>query len=382
MTETPNISESDSSQPLLHEITLVTLRRQLLEWYDQEKREMPWRTAPSEYKTVVSEFMLQQTQVATVIPYFNRFVKQFPNWKKLAEADEQQVLAAWSGLGYYRRARMLKRAAEVIHQQYKGKLPHDLKALAALPGFGEYTVGAVASIALGLPAPLVDGNVRRVVGRLQAIEGDLSKGEGKEKLWAACRELVDPERPGDFNQALMELGATVCMPQDPMCLICPVFELCQARAMGATDRFSGRIERPTLRAVREVALALFKIEKKKKKLLILQRGEGSSFSGMWELPRLDDREIEEEGALTPQKVGFEVVRIRPKEANPLGTASSTFTHHKITTELFACSLPPRAAVRRQRHVQHLWVTREQLLELPSSKAQRKLYDLLDEAFEA
>lgn len=351
-----------------------SIRRQLLEWYDQEKRSMPWRDNPSEYRTVVSEFMLQQTRVDTALPYFERFTARFPGWRALAEADEQDVLNAWSGLGYYRRARMLKRAAETVHHKYGGKLPRDAKKLAALPGFGEYTTGAVGSIALGMALPLVDGNVRRVVGRLRALEGPLNAGPGKQALWDVCTEMVDPERPGDFNQALMELGATVCSPQDPMCLVCPVFAHCQARAKGDPTRYSGRIERPPLRIVQEIAVVLTKEIKGREQILLLRRGESGSFSGMWELPRLDEREIEED-ELTPERVLFEVVRIRPRTAESIGEAESSFTHHKIKTRLFKCPMPPRAAVRRQRHVQHEWIRPEEFEKLPSSKAQRRLLEL-------
>jgi len=358
----------------LHPSTPRAIRRAILQWYDDEHRSLPWRTEPSEYGTVVSEIMLQQTQVATVIPFYERFIEHFPSFKALAEASEQDVLAAWSGLGYYRRARMLKRAAEALTRRHGGCLPRDEKALAELPGFGQYTVGAVGSIALGMPLPLVDGNVRRVIGRVLAMDQDLSKGPGKKRLWAACAELVDPERPGDFNQGLMELGATICLPREPLCLVCPLFKQCKARAFGKQEAYPRPIKYPAVKQVREVAVALMR----RGRVLVLQRGEGISFAGMWELPRLDSREVLETDELTPAHVLFDLLRLRRScRGGPIGRARSTFTHHAITTELYrveqAANAPP---IRRQRHIAHKWISPRSLASLPASRAQRRLFELL------
>ena len=198
-------------------------------------------------------------------------MKKFPTFRRLALATEEEVLQAWSGLGYYRRARMLKRLAEIVVRDYKGRLPHDPKVMATLPGFGEYTVGAVGSIAFNMRLPLVDGNVRRVMGRLFALEGDLTRGAGKKRLWDLCGQVVDPFRPGDFNQGLMDLGATVCLPREPLCLICPVFEQCRARAIGFPESFPAAMSRPKVTPVREVAVALVR----QGKVLVVQRGDGA-----------------------------------------------------------------------------------------------------------
>lgn len=352
---------------------IAAIRADLLRWYDEEHRPLPWRANPSEYKTVVSEIMLQQTQVAAVLPFFAAFIKKFPSFAALADAAEEDVLKAWSGLGYYRRARNLKRTAEIVVREHGGRLPKDPKALRALPGFGEYTVGAVASIALGLRQPLVDGNVRRVIARLAALAGDLTKSPGKEKLWAICETLVDPARPGDFNQGLMELGATVCRPQEPLCLVCPLFERCRARQLGRAEAYPQPVARQRLQKVREVAVALMRGDK----FLVLQRGEEQSFAGMWELPRMDSRQVLEDDALTPERVVFDLARIRPGRAELVGSAESTFTHHRISTELFRAKAMGSQRIRRQRHVAHKWVKFEELAELPSSKAQRRLYALLE-----
>lgn len=362
-----------TDQHLITTERVQEIRRVLLRWYDDEHRQLPWRTHPSEYATVVSEFMLQQTQVQTVIPFYEEFLRLFPDFRRLAEAPEQDVLHAWSGLGYYRRARLLKRAAELVTRRHDGRLPRDPKDLAALPGFGEYTVGAVGSIALGMPLPLVDGNVRRVLGRVFALEGDLTSGAGRKRLWTLSGELVDPARPGDFNQGLMDLGATVCIPREPLCLICPLFEQCKARAIGYPEAYPRPVKRPPLKQVREVAVALMRGGK----LLVLQRGESSSFAGMWELPRLDSREVMEASELTPARVLFDLLRL--KVAAPgelLGRSDATFTNHRIKTELYQLEEANLPALRRQRHVAHRWVAPATLAKLPASRAQRKLFALL------
>jgi A/G-specific adenine glycosylase len=370
----PNRMSAPTESPTFEPPAVEEMRQRILKWYDEEHRPLPWRENPTEYKTVVSEFMLQQTQVATVLPFFESFLARFPNWKRLAEASEQDVLEAWSGLGYYRRARLLKRVAEIVHRRHHGRLPRDAAELAALPGFGAYTVGAVGSIALNMPLPLVDGNVRRVVGRLAALREDLTRAPGRRRLWRICEELIDPERSGDFNQGLMELGATVCLPREPLCLICPLFEHCRARALGYPEDYPLPMGRPAVTAVREVAVALFRGDR----VLLLQRGEDRSYAGMWELPRLDTRETIAD-SLTPELVLFETVRARVAAFVSVGTAESSFTHHRIQTELFRAEDPGGQAIRRQHHVAHRWIKPGRLGSLPLSKAQHRLLELLTDA---
>jgi A/G-specific adenine glycosylase len=363
-----------TAAPPLTDADVAGIRRDLLRWYDDEHRPLPWRIAPSEYKTVVSEIMLQQTQVAAVVPFFETFIKRFPDFRALAGADEEDVLRAWSGLGYYRRARNLKRTAEIVVREHGGRLPRDPAALAALPGFGEYTVGAVASIALGLPTALVDGNVRRVVSRLRAMAGDLTKLPGRDALWSVCERLVDPARPGDFNQGLMELGATVCVPREPLCLVCPLYDPCLARQEGRPEAYPQPPKRPRLKRIREIAVALVRRDE----VLVVQRGDDESFAGMWELPRMDSRQVLDDPELTPGRVLFDLVRVRPGKVELVGAADSTFTNHRITTELFRAKAMGSQRVRRQRHVAHKWVKLTHLADLAASKAQRRLFALLAE----
>lgn len=343
------------------------IRKKLLRWYDEERRRLPWRETPSAYGTLVSEFMLQQTQVSTVVPYFERFLKRFPSFKALAKAPEGEVLAAWSGLGYYRRARALRRTAEQVVRLHGGTLPKDPTALLALPGLGKYTVAAVGSIALGLKLAAVDGNVRRVMARLFALEGAAASDRSVERHAEA---LLAASRPGDWNQAVMELGATVCTPRNPRCLVCPLQADCRARGEGRPEAYPKTKKQPSIRIVHEIAVAAMKDGK----VLMLQRGEEGAFAGMWELPRLDTREVEAE-TLTPQRVLFDLVRLRAKKFEELGEARATFTHHRIQTQLVR-AVQSEGAVRRQRHVAHAWVNVKDLEQLGASKAQRRLFALL------
>ena len=261
--------------PLERKDTLESFRDSLLAWYDEHKRKLPWRSEPSLYKTVVSEFMLQQTRVSTVLPYFERWMKQFPDFSALAEAPEEQVLKAWEGLGYYRRARNLHQAARIIVESHSGSVPTDLEALRALPGVGEYTTGAVASIAFDVPTPAVDGNVRRVLARF-------FDEERPDPAWLrrVAREILSRDRPGDWNQALMELGATVCKPRSPRCDRCPVSRWCSAYALGTVDE---RPAPPPRREIKKsvVNLAVFHC---RGEVFLQRRPESGLLAGLWAFP--------------------------------------------------------------------------------------------------
>ena len=257
------------------------MRSALLAWYDEHQREMPWRTAPGPYRTWVSEVMLQQTRVEAVREKYAAFLARFPSLEALAAADLDEVLAAWSGLGYYRRARFLHRGARHVVEELDGELPRERRAIEEVPGIGQYTAGAILSIAFGLPEPLVDGNVERVLTRRFALPGDPKKGPLKKRLWSLAAELVEGERPGDWNQALMELGATVCTPRSPRCEACPWSEECQARATDTVERYPQLAPRKKPRD-EKLAAALVR---RGQGVLFLQRGEHESLMpGLWELP--------------------------------------------------------------------------------------------------
>ena len=205
-----------------------TFRQDLIGWFEQEQRTLPWRQDQDPYKVWVSEIMLQQTRVDTVIPYFNRFIEQFPTIEALAEAEEDKVLKAWEGLGYYSRARNLQAAVREVHEHYGGRVPDNPKEISSLKGVGPYTAGAILSIAYGIPEPAVDGNVMRVLSRILSIWEDIAKPATRKIFEEAVRELISHENPSFFNQALMELGALICTPTSPSCLLCRVREHCLA----------------------------------------------------------------------------------------------------------------------------------------------------------
>lgn len=260
--------------------TVASLRRRLLDFFDARARDLPWRRTDDPYAILVSEVMLQQTRVDTVIPYFERWLERFPDVEALAAADQADVLKAWEGLGYYRRARNLHGAAVVVRDRFGGRVPATASDLRELPGVGAYTAGAVASIAFGEAAPAVDGNVRRVLSRLF----DLPAPSPRE-LAELAAELVDPGRPGDFNQALMELGATVCTAADPTCGGCPVAESCFALERGAVaERPTPRPRAQVPRQVHVVAVVCAGPASDEPRLLMRQRPPDGLLGGLWEFP--------------------------------------------------------------------------------------------------
>jgi A/G-specific adenine glycosylase len=258
---------------------LKSFRRALLAWYDKHKRELPWRSKPSLYKTVVSEFMLQQTRVSTVLPYFDRWMNQFPDFPALANAPEEQVLKAWEGLGYYSRARNLHKLAKEVDSWEK--IPEDAIAWQALAGIGPYVAAAVTSISFGRPEAVCDGNVVRVLTRLFACDESFKDGAtAQKKLRPLARELLDEDRPGDYNQGIMELGATVCHRQSPLCLTCPVINYCKASKEGDAESYPNLAKKKnTKQKVRR-----FWIESENG-LLLYSAAKGSTrLAGIYELP--------------------------------------------------------------------------------------------------
>jgi A/G-specific adenine glycosylase len=245
------------------------LRRALLSWYDQNRRELPWRRDADPYRVWVSEIMLQQTRVAAVLDHYARFMKRFPTVQALAAAREASVLTVWSGLGYYHRARRMHRAAKVIAHQRKGSFPGTAEEWLQLPGIGRYTAAAIASIAFGEADAVVDGNVERVLQRLSGA------ALSREAAWEEAERLLDRKRPGDFNQAMMELGAMICAPRAPQCLLCPLHSFCATRGAGERRADPARKRQQLVYALSQQNGAV---------LLVRRPGDASLMAGMWELP--------------------------------------------------------------------------------------------------
>ncbi|MFO1464191.1 MAG: A/G-specific adenine glycosylase [bacterium] len=301
-------------------------RRRLLQWYRKYKRDLPWRRSRDPYAIWVSEIMLQQTQVATVIPYFERFLKTFPTLRALAQAPEEAVLAQWAGLGYYRRAKLLHRGAQEVVARHGGRVPDQAESLQSLPGIGAYTAGAIASIAFQRAVPLVDGNVVRVLARVFRRQGHAKDPRLQKELWALAAGLVDPRHPGDFNQALMELGATVCRVALPSCDRCPLQDPCAGYRSGNPEAFP---ETPpaqkTLRLRRAVAVAL-----RAQAVLLVKPKKSRWFQGMWGLPQ--EYLGEGAGAEAVQDWLRKNLGIRFAASQALPATNHSITHHRIRTE--------------------------------------------------
>ncbi len=272
-------TSAGTQRPVDQALPVAAIRRSLLNWYRKCKRDLPWRRTEDPYRIWISEIMLQQTRVAAVIPYYERFLTLFPNASTLASAPEQKLLAAWAGLGYYTRARNLQKAARAIVEL--PQFPRDHAALIELPGVGDYTAAAVASIAFGKPHAVLDGNVLRVLSRMVAEPGDIKSQIVRGRLRAIAEELLDRKRPGEFNQALMELGAMVCVPKHPLCGDCPLRPHCQARQQGLENQLPFSGARSSGDRQEKHLLAI----EKRGKILLWQRPHDSRrLAGFWELP--------------------------------------------------------------------------------------------------
>ncbi|MBI3892718.1 MAG: A/G-specific adenine glycosylase [Candidatus Wallbacteria bacterium] len=338
-------------------------RRALLDWYRASKRELPWRHTRDPYAIWLSEVMLQQTQVATVIPYWHSFLSRFPTVADLAAATDDEVLARWTGLGYYSRARNMLRAARSMVERHAGQVPASFEALSDLSGVGPYTAAAVASIAFGLPHAVLDGNVARVLCRLEALPGDDRKPAVRDGLRKVAGALLDRRCPSDFNQAMMELGALVCTPRAPGCGGCPVAALCKARADGHPERFPERTPRKKSVAV-DWSVAL--VERGGEILLVRSASPGL-FTGMWELPWLDRPPAELASGLAA-KYG-----LQPLLLDEFGQVRHSITFRRITLHCVRASLD--AAEVREGDGARRWVDPAQLASVGLSSIALKVLEV-------
>ena len=340
--------------------TPAALRRRLLDWYRRSARALPWRRDRDPYRVWVSEVMLQQTTVRAVAPYYERFLAAWPDLRALAAAREEDVLAAWSGLGYYHRARNLLRGARHVVERHRGRFPETLDAALAVPGVGLYTASAVLSIAHGVPLPVVDGNVRRVLARLLALRGPEWRKDAP--FYNRADELLDRDAPGDWNQAVMELGATVCTPRRPACPACPWRAACRAYAEGLQDALPEPRRR---KAAVEVTVAAAVVERDGRYLLV-RRGDGRLMGRMWEVPQtsLEGRGLPDLARELRERHGLEVV------TGPLlARARHAITFRRIRVEAYHARLRGRAPDDPQRF---RWVAADELAALPVSSLTRKV----------
>ncbi|HSG41694.1 MAG TPA: A/G-specific adenine glycosylase [Anaerolineales bacterium] len=345
------------------------LQTSLLNWYRKNKRTLPWRDHPDPYAVWVSEIMLQQTRVETVIPYFEKWMKLFPNVRTLAKASERKVLNAWEGLGYYSRARNLHKAAKIVVKEHGGELPRDLNALFKLPGIGRYTLGAIASIAYGMNEPVLDGNLKRVYARLFDLSESIDSSISEKRLWKIAKENLPKGRAGDFNQALMDLGATICIPKNPRCDVCSVMELCVSRKNGTQEL------RPVRKAKKGVPqyVNVAGVVVKGNKVLLKQRPSKGLLGGMWEFPNGRINGDPAKGLIKVLRAEFKL-KVQKKES--LCVVQHEYTHFKVTVHAFRCKLISLSDSDMK------WVSIKDLDNYPMGKVDRKIAQNLSKILES
>ncbi len=339
-------------------LTKKRIQTKLLHWFKKNKRDLPWRKTCDPYAIWISEIMLQQTQVATVIPYYQRFLKTFPTIRSLAGANLSKVLKVWEGLGYYSRARNLHQASKIIANHFNEKIPDNLKDLLSLPGIGRYTAGAVLSIAFNQEAPILDGNVKRVLSRLFAVPGHPKKIE--EILWPLSESLIPKGSPGAFNQALMDLGSMICTPKHPNCPGCPLKNLCQGYLSRKPESYPLRSIKKKVPHIEAIAAVIQKDEK----VLLRQRPPKGLLGGLWEFPNWP---IEEKRRLRlrlrnhiKKEMGM-IVEVKES----IGTFHQTYSHFRFTLHVYHCPVVDGIGIGK-------WVPIKNLPLLPLSNIHRKI----------
>jgi A/G-specific adenine glycosylase len=341
------------------------VRRQLLRWFERHARDLPWRRGRDPYTIWVSEVMLQQTQVASVIPFFERFIHAFPSLESLAQADESAVLRAWEGLGFYRRARDLHRAARLVHADHHGELPDDPDQLQQLPGFGRYTANAVLSQAFDRRLPILEANSRRVLCRLYAVRGDPRRPDVQAQLWSIAEALLPRKRVGALNQSLMELGALVCTPRKPHCETCPLTRQCQARRAGLQESIPIRARRAKTVHADETAIVLARDDR----VLLVRRPDGGRWAGLWEFPHLEQEPLE-----SPADAGrrlLDLLGLAGKIERELATIRHSVTRFSITLTCLHASWR-RGEFSAGVYPEGRWLSLGELAGYPISAPQRRL----------
>ncbi len=348
----------------------IAVQKALRGWFSRHQRDLPWRRTRDPYRIWVSEVMLQQTQVATVIPYYRRFIRRYPNIKALAAADIDAVLKTWEGLGYYSRARNLLDAARIVVRDFRGRVPRDLDRFTSLPGVGDYIAAAVMSIAFQKPHAAVDGNVKRVLARLETISTSVNSSASKPIFAKVAQDLLDYESPGLFNQALMELGAVVCTPRKPACTGCPLRRLCRAYRLKVVERFPPRIARRPIPTVRVVVGIICR----GRRVLITRRKPDGLLGGLWEFPGGKIRDDEEAKTACVREIREET-GLRVSIQHHLTTVKHAYTHFKVVIEVFTCRFQT-GEIRLVGPVDHRWVRLDELEQFPFPGANRKIIPLL------
>jgi len=344
---------------------IQSFRKALIGWYRENQRDLPWRKVSDPYPIWVSEVMLQQTQVATVLPYYHRFLERFPDLPKLARADLQEVLKAWEGLGYYARARNLHQAAAVVIEQHQGHIPRSRQEFQKLPGVGDYIAAAVLSIAFNQPHSVVDGNVKRVLARLFVMQAPVNQSPAKKIFQQAAADLLDTRDPGTFNQALMELGALICKPRNPLCPTCPVRTWCLAYQNDRILEFPRKVKK---QATPQYPIAVGVVFKNNRVLITRRKPEGL-LGGLWEFPggKIKSNETAEAACIREIK---EEVNLTVKVDSHLSRVRHAYTHFKIQMDVFCCAYIS-GRLKLNGPVDHRWIRLNQIDDYPLPKANHK-----------
>ncbi|MCE5218483.1 A/G-specific adenine glycosylase [bacterium] len=350
----------------------VVLREALLAWFHEVKREMPWRRTRDPYAIWVSEIMLQQTRVATVLPYYDAFLRRFPSVRELAEAPEEEVLRLWAGLGYYSRARNLHAAARQILQEHAGQFPATWQQVRALPGIGDYTAGAILSLAFGQPVPCIDGNAERVLCRLFGIEEAPKRNPARTRIREVATALVTCDTPGDVNQALMEMGSTLCTPRSPGCEACPVSNWCRARAEGRQAQLPQLPSREKTVRVRSAAVLVRSTEG----VLLAQRSTGGVWAGLWEFPQVEVSQGRSRAALAAHLQ--ESLELRITVGRRALQIAHGIMNRTITLEVFEATAEG-TDLRVRGYAQARWVRAEDFGDYAFSAPHRRIADWVKEA---
>jgi A/G-specific adenine glycosylase len=361
---------AETCNSILTPVEISGLRRRLLAWYERDRRPLPWRATRDPYRIWVSEAMLQQTQVDTVIPYYRRFIRRLPNVQELARADLEDVLKLWEGLGYYARARNLHRAAGMLVERRAGRIPDRWEDFRALPGVGDYIAAAVLSIAFEQPYAVVDGNVKRVLARLLTMSAPVNQAASHKIFQAEADRLLDRRRPGDFNQSVMELGALICTPSSPNCTICPLTRFCAAHRGGTFAQYPRRV---ASRPVPEVQIAVGVVFKNGR-VLITRRPSQGLLGGLWEFPGGKLRENESPAAACVREIKEEV-NLDVIAEKPLALIRHAYSHFRIHMHVFRCRFTA-GRVHLRGPVDHRWVRMTEIGRFPFPKANHKFIPLL------
>jgi A/G-specific adenine glycosylase len=338
------------------------IQAKLLQWFKKNKRDLPWRKTGDPYAIWVSEIMLQQTQVKTVIPYYKKFLKSFPTVLHLAKSDLSKVLKVWEGLGYYARARNLHRSSQIVLNRFHGKIPDTLKGLLSLPGIGQSTAGSILSFAFHKDAPILDGNAKRVLSRLFAFLGNPGENKTEKLLWKISESLIPRGHSNPFNQALMDLGSMLCTPKDPLCPLCPLRDLCKGRASGEPERFPTKRIKKKIPGIEAIAAVI----QQNGKVLLKQRPAKGLLGGLWDFPnwRIEGKQRSRLRSRLKNTIKKEMgMNVEVKES--IGTFRQTFSHFKLTLHVYHCSAMGKTKKGR-------WVAVGNLHLLPMSRIHRRI----------